>query len=742
VRYLDTGTKEGVMKQCNIISGKKLVALALVVALLATVVLSTPVISADNPEVNFPDPNLEQAIREEIQKPAPEPIYASDLQGLTSLNASGKGIADLHGLEYCTDLGKLYLGGNQISDINPLSNLTSLTRLDLYHNEISNIAPLASLTSLLYLYLENNQIRDITPLSNLTNLENLYLGSNRISDLSPLTNLTHLEDLYLYGNQIGDITLLSNLTELTELHLSSNQISDISSLGSLTNLTTLSLYNNQISDITPLANLTSLRRLSLRNNDISEISALSALTELRALYLDRNQIVDISPLASLNKLGDVGDYLGWLESREGESICLGLQNNQIDDIAPLAGNEGLSEGDGIDLRGNPLSCESYSILRPQIEGRGVVVLYDVNTFPSQPTNTSPIDEAADISLTPLLQSSAFSDPEGDAHVASQWQISNTSGDYSSPVFDSQRDTDNLTSITISSGSLGYSTTYYWRVRYQDSHMNWSCWSAETSFTTVPNQPPSQPINTSPADGATDVSLTPLLQSSAFSDPEEDTHAASQWQITSTSGDYSSPVFDSQENNVNLTQITIPSGKLDYLTGYYWRVRYQDSYGDWSEWSEETSFITVANQPPSQPTNTSPVDEAADISLIPTLESSAFSDPNAGDTHTASQWQITTILGDYSSPVFDSGEDAHNLTSITIPSEILTYSTTYYWRARYQDNNNAWSDWSSETSFVTEAEKGEAAGLSSWVWIVIGIVWAVLLAVGVILGGRLARRWKG
>jgi hypothetical protein len=237
-----------------------------------------------------------------------------------------------------------------------------------------------------------------------------------------------------------------------------------------------------------------------------------------------------------------------------------------------------------------------------------------------------------------------------------------------------------------------------------------------------------------------VSLTPLLQSSAFFDPEGHAHAASQWQIRSSSGDYSNPVFDSEEDTTNLTQITIPSGKLEYFTGYYWWVRYQDSYGNWSDWSAKTSFITVANQPPSQPTNRFPVDEASGVSLTPLLQSSAFSDPNAGDTHTASQWQIFTILGDYSSPVFDSGEDAHNLTSITIPSEILTYSTTYCWRVRYQDNNDAWSEWSSETSFVTEAE--EAAGLSSWVWIVVALVGAVLLATGVILGDRLARRWKG
>ncbi len=47
-----------------------------------------------------------------------------------------------------------------------------------------------------------------------------------------------------------------------------------------------------------------------------------------------------------------------------------------------------------------------------------------------------------------------------------------------------------------------------------------------------NPPPNQPTNEAPSDNATYVSLTPVLQCSAFSDPCTDSHAASQWQISS------------------------------------------------------------------------------------------------------------------------------------------------------------------------------------------------------------------
>jgi len=109
---------------------------------------------------------------------------------------------------------------------------------------------------------------------------------------------------------------------------------------------------------------------------------------------------------------------------------------------------------------------------------------------------------------------------------------------------------------------------------------------------------------------------------------------------------------------------------------------------------------VFNNKTSQPSNISPPDGATGISIAPILNSSPFSDPDLGDTHLASRWQITTSSGDYSSTVLDSGTDTYNLTSIAIPSGTLGYSTVYYWRVRHQDSRGAWSDWSSERSFIT------------------------------------------
>lgn len=236
--------------------------------------------------------------------------------------------------------------------------------------------------------------------------------------------------------------------------------------------------------------------------------------------------------------------------------------------------------------------------------------------------------------------------------------------------------------------------------------------------------PSTPTNISPANGASSNSPVSNLRSSPFSDPDTgDTHIASHWQVTTSSDNYDNPVFDSGADNSNLTQIALPSGTTNYGTTYYWHMRYQDNHGGWSDWSPETSF-TVAGRSPNQPSNIVPPTAATGVSSTPTLQCSPFSDPDSGNVHSASQWQVRKTSGSYSSPIYDSGTDNTNLTILTIPSDLLSHSTTYCWHVRHQDSTGLWSDWSAETFFTTA--KG---GLPFWIWIIVGI--AVVLIVGAI-----------
>ena len=165
--------------------------------------------------VTFPDPNIEAAIRDALNKHEGV-IYTSDLESLTRLDSQQRDIVDLTGLEYCTGMQYLDLSDNRISDISPLAGLTSLQSLDVFRNQINDISPLVGLTNLRQLFLsDNSRISDISPLGGLINLQSLHIENCKISDVSPLDGLTNIEELYLVNNNISDISSLVENSELS-----------------------------------------------------------------------------------------------------------------------------------------------------------------------------------------------------------------------------------------------------------------------------------------------------------------------------------------------------------------------------------------------------------------------------------------------------------------------------------------------------------------------------------------------
>lgn len=210
---------------------------------------------ADGP---FPDANLTAVIKailkqKQIDKPA---IDEADLKTIFFLDARGKGIKDLTGLEKCTSLAEVKLSDNAIENLGPLSGLKNIQSLYLSKNQIKDLAPLAGLVKLQYLELSDNQIASLAGLDKLgEKLGVLHLNGNQIESLDPIAPLGKLHALYLAGNKVEKLAPLAGMKWMSSLDLSKNKVSDLAPLSGMTELRYTMLGGNPVQDLTVLVEM-------------------------------------------------------------------------------------------------------------------------------------------------------------------------------------------------------------------------------------------------------------------------------------------------------------------------------------------------------------------------------------------------------------------------------------------------------------------------------------------------------
>ena len=126
--------------------------------------------------------------------------------------------------------------------------------------------------------------------------------------------------------------------------------------------------------------------------------------------------------------------------------------------------------------------------------------------------------------------------------------------------------------------------------------------------------------------------------------------------------------------------------------YYW-VRACNTAGC-SALSTVAFGYTKSEFPPEKPVNLSPINLNVVTSPV-TFTASGYTDPGSY-SFSKSQWQVSTNSG-FSSIDWDSGETIP-LDSITPPASLIQEATNY-WRVRYKNDRNTWSDLSEGTSFI-------------------------------------------
>jgi uncharacterized repeat protein (TIGR01451 family) len=256
--------------------------------------------------VVFPDANLAAAIREALEIAPDQPITCEALAELTTLNASGRRIQSLVGLQFAFSLRNLDVSRNRIRSLVPIADLTALEEVDAAFNLISETGLLA----------------------NLNNLRRLDLAHNLVGDLSGL------------GDPIlpaaGRGFRAHHLGSLEELDLSYNRLENLNPLSGLSSLRRLNLERNgSLSGLEPLQSMVNLQELIAGYNAISDLTPLSSLQQLGILFLPFNRIISVHPLVLNGGLG-AGDVIDLRGNPFGPGACGDLVELQRRGIALIA----------------------------------------------------------------------------------------------------------------------------------------------------------------------------------------------------------------------------------------------------------------------------------------------------------------------------------------------------------------------------------------------------------------------
>lgn len=197
--------------------------------------------------------------------------------------------------------------------------------------------------------------------------------------------------------------------------------------------------------------------------------------------------------------------------------------------------------------------------QPDIDG--FLSLYaGASTAPGAPVLTSPSNGATGVPATPTLSWTASTN-------ATSYDV--YFGATSSPAF-----VTTVTGTSYQPGTLTAGTTYYWRVAAKNA--GGSATSGTFSFTVAPGGATSGPTLLAPANGATGVSLSPVMQWSAV----QGTTAYDLYIGTSASS-------LSRIGSVNTTSVTVRGFRSG--TVYYWKVVARTPSGSLS--SSVASFRT-------------------------------------------------------------------------------------------------------------------------------------------------------
>jgi len=312
----------------------------------------------------------------------------SAIKNEISINVLSEQIADLTGIEYFTNLQRLWCDYNQLTSLPVLPN--SLEDLDCSENQISSLPALPN--SLKYLRCTDNQLTSLPALP--ISLKQLYCYYNLLTSLPALPD--SLEELDCYQNQLTNLPALNDSLHL--FNCSHNQLTSLPALPEY--LQYFYCESNHLTSLPVLPDY--LEELDCSFNQLTSLPALpnNYLLDLRC---DNNTLTSLPVLPdSLQLLFCNNNPLTSLPALPNSLLFLECSNNQLTSLPDLPVN--LFE---LFCDNNNISC--FPVF-PNSLNAGYFYI-DINPFTCLPNYISAMDSATLVYML-CVQGDLANNPHG------------------------------------------------------------------------------------------------------------------------------------------------------------------------------------------------------------------------------------------------------------------------------------------------------------------------------------------
>ena len=264
-------------------------------------------------EVSFPDANFRQYVLGELDTDQSGSLTGEEVSIYTSMDLSNKGIKNLKGIEYFTNLETLFCENNELTELD-ISQNQKLKNLYCQYNELKSL-DVSQNKKLTVLNCVDNRLT-VLDVSQNQELTDLSCSLNQLTNLDTSKN-AELRLLDCTANQLTDLDISRNLL-LRGLDCSSNGLSvlDVSVNNALVRL---DCSDNQLNSLT-LGKKEKLGELLCASNwleslDVSGAPALLDLycevNRLKALDVTRNkELITLSCFKNKLTTLDLGNNTG------------------------------------------------------------------------------------------------------------------------------------------------------------------------------------------------------------------------------------------------------------------------------------------------------------------------------------------------------------------------------------------------------------------------------------------------